>query len=89
MCITPSLEESSFRGRPLIGEKLKIPDNFKLVFVKEGVTGISDEENVKKFQILGESDQFQYWNLDGEPSESDGVKKALKWLEISKVLLDD
>lgn len=64
---------ASFRGRPLQGRKLPLPDSYRGFLLFNGVTK-------KEFK------EFTYWNWDEIPGDSDTVVKALGWINISKAI---
>lgn len=64
---------ASFRGRPLQGRKVQLPDDYRGFLLCNGLTK-------KKFN------EFTYWNWDEIPKDSDTVVKALGWVNISKAI---
>lgn len=65
---------ASFRGRPLQGRKIKLPDGFR------GHVRDNDSDNCLQFN------EFTYWNWDEIPKQNDTVLKALQWLDIAKAI---
>lgn len=65
---------ASFRGRPLQGQKLKLPDGFKGYAIGKG----PNNKCSKSF------DEFTYWNWDELPTKADQVVKALRWVNLAK-----
>lgn len=66
-----SVLTASFRGRPLQGTKVKIPESYKgFVLGKKP----------------GEFEEFTYWNWDQLPSKTDAVVKALQWINVSDAI---
>lgn len=70
---------ASFRGRPLQGKKVDLPEGYK------GQVIINNSDKTKT--IKGFKD-FYYWNWDEIPSKDDKVVKALQWIELAKVMHD-
>lgn len=67
---------ASFRGRPLQGRKVKLPDGYiGHVHQKDSVDG-------RKF------DEFTYWNWDQIPKDNDTVVNALQWMKIAQAIHD-
>lgn len=69
---------SSFRGRPLQGRKIVLPEGYKGHIVPK--SSKSNVEATKNF------DEFTYWNWDQLPNNDDAVVKALQWINISKAI---
>lgn len=65
---------ASFRGKPLQGRKIQLPENYK------GLVLNKDSKLEGKFQ------EFTYWNWDELPSDEDSVVKALQWINVSKAI---
>jgi len=79
---------ASFRGRPLQGRDLLIPDNYRGFIVADSKSLKSSDRN----QVPKYFDKFTYWNWDELPSKEDPVAKSLGWINISKAIhetLDD
>lgn len=69
---------ASFRGRPLQGRKIQIPEEYKGYLVRK--------ESDRNKTSLKSFDDFTYWNWDELPSDNDTVVKALQWINISKAI---
>ena len=80
-------EKATFRGRPLDGYSVKLPDGYKMHLLKETQTAVDGQK--KTFEVHGSTDKVTVWNLDKEPSEKDAVRRAINWLQISEALLED
>ncbi|KAA0201963.1 hypothetical protein HAZT_HAZT003921 [Hyalella azteca] len=87
---------SSFRGYPLCGKQMKVPDNFVGVVMKESKSVEPENANVsngeasdvveptiKNLKGVCAFDQFTYWNWDRQPGHADKYQQALDWLELS------
>ena len=64
---------SSFRGRPLNGTNLKLPDDY-LGVVSNGSKAISS------------FNQLTYFNLDCPTSDKDSIARSVQWLSLAKAL---
>lgn len=72
---------SSFRGKPLVGKSVKIPENFI------GIVGSSKEDEEKKVvKAKSTFDSITYWKWDQQPNERDHLQQSLNWLEISEAI---
>lgn len=71
---------ASFRGRPLQGRELPLPDGYI------GYALATKKNNNTKSDRSFKS--FTYWNWDSLPNKDDAVVKALRWLELSKAIHD-
>eukprot|EP00794_Sanderia_malayensis_P009219 gene9217-10193_t len=79
------VKQVSFRGRPLKGQKICLPSNYKGVIMKEERKPVTDgQERTLVPQMLFTN--FNYWNLDTNPSSNDPILKALQWTQISKAV---
>ncbi|KAF8783489.1 ribonuclease H2 subunit C-like [Argiope bruennichi] len=75
---------SSIRGHPLKGQKVKIPDGYTGVVLKENKKFTSDDKkDLKKFATFKE---FTAWNWDIIPSSEDKLIKALEWMDVAFIL---
>lgn len=78
---------ASFRGRPLQGRHLKLPDGFAgHVLDKPGGNAAFGKLGAKSATIAKHFDTFTYWNWDELPSKDDSVVKALGWLNVAKAI---
>lgn len=69
---------SSFRGRPLIGKQIDLPQNCSAFVVK----------TTKKDELVAENsfNRIIDWNLDKTPSESDSLPQLVQWIKISEAI---
>jgi hypothetical protein len=84
---------ASFRGRPLQGRRVQVPEGFLgHVISKEPPAqsvgantskGPSSEPRIKKHFR-----EFTYWNWDELPDKNDTVVRALNWLQLAKAIHD-
>jgi len=65
--------EASFRGRPLNGERLLIPNDY---------TGILTNSS----KILSSFDRLTYFNLDCSTTKNDCISRSIEWLSLAKIL---
>jgi Ribonuclease H2 non-catalytic subunit (Ylr154p-like) len=65
--------EASFRGRPLNGEHLSIPDDYIGILTNSSKT-------VSSF------DKLTYFNLDCSTSKNDCIVRSIEWLSLAKIL---
>lgn len=80
--------KATFRGRPLDGHVVTVPDGYKLHLLKERQAGLGDPQK-KTFEVHGAIDKLTVWNLDKEPSEKDPIKRAINWTRIAQALDED
>ncbi|CAF2474418.1 unnamed protein product [Rotaria sp. Silwood2] len=64
---------ASFRGRPLDGEQLNIPNDY-----------IGTLANSSKF--VSSFDKLIYFNLDCSTSKNDCIARSIEWLSLAKIL---
>ncbi|CAF0912908.1 unnamed protein product [Rotaria sp. Silwood1] len=64
---------ASFRGRPLDGEQLDIPNDY-----------IGILTNSSKY--VSSFDKFIYFNLDCSTSKNDCIARSIEWLSLAKIL---
>lgn len=69
---------ASFRGRPLQGRKLDVPEGYKGVVVNKDPRS-PDKSN-------GQFKHFTYWNWDEIPSKNDIVVKSLQLINVSQAI---
>ncbi|CAL1293607.1 unnamed protein product [Larinioides sclopetarius] len=74
----------SLRGHPLKGQKVKVPDGYVGVVLKENKKFASDDKrDLKKVATFKD---FTSWNWDIVPSSDDKLMKALQWIDVASVL---
>ncbi|KAL3271731.1 hypothetical protein HHI36_022201 [Cryptolaemus montrouzieri] len=77
--------KASFRGYPLIGTEVKIPEGYRGVVLHETVRPATETEE-RKFYIINSFDKFNYWNWGKAASKNDSLIKAMEWIEIAEAL---
>lgn len=70
----------SFRGRPMNGKRIRLPDEFVLANLKPS---LSDE---RQFTAAEAANEFHYWNFDQVPDLEDSTNQAINWINIAKCL---
>jgi hypothetical protein len=65
--------EASFRGRPLNGEHIDIPNDYIGVLT-------NSSKPVSSF------DKLTYFNLDCSTSKNDCIARSIEWLSLAKIL---
>jgi len=85
--------ENQFRGKPLMGKMIQLPDNYKGVVATDlsVSTKKTDSNDSKKDVTLRIDKEFScltYWNWDKPPSSMDAPVKLMDWLRLSQVLHD-
>ncbi|KFM59927.1 Ribonuclease H2 subunit C, partial [Stegodyphus mimosarum] len=77
--------KSSFRGHPLQGQIVQVPNGYKGVVLEENPK-FSSSEDKREFKIKGTFEKFTAWNWDKIPSHNDKLIKALQWIDIASAL---
>lgn len=76
---------SSFRGYPLHGKEVSVPEGYKgLTFFEYKKPHNDDEE--RNIYSTGKFDKFTYWNYDKIPSANDSLISALNWIDIAEAV---
>ncbi|UJR30518.1 hypothetical protein I4U23_018047 [Adineta vaga] len=65
--------DASFRGRPLNGEELSIPNDYIGILTKSS-------------DIVSSFDKLTYFNLDCSTSKNDCIARSVQWLTLAKFL---
>lgn len=76
---------ASFRGYPLKGKCVELPDGYKGLFLHETLRPCTDKEE-RKFYASKSFDSITYWNWDKVPSKNDLIYQAMDWIDIAEVL---
>lgn len=74
-----SLFTASFRGRPLEGCQVQLPEGYKCVAASKE----------PKSEAGGEFNKFTYWNWDKQPDKEDSIQRAFQWIAVAKAIHDD
>ncbi|XP_046401216.1 uncharacterized protein LOC124167309 isoform X2 [Ischnura elegans] len=73
----------SFRGHPLHGKVLNLPEKYVGVIAQGGKCV---DPSRKSLYVTRTFNSMTFWNWDKPPSTNDAFYKALDWLEIADVL---
>ncbi|XP_008479554.1 ribonuclease H2 subunit C [Diaphorina citri] len=77
--------DASFRGLPLKGTSISVPDGFKgLIFTETNQHQAEDDE--RNFFLKDNFNKITYWNYDKLPSKNDAIVSALDWIHISQAV---
>lgn len=76
----PSLT-SSFRGRPLLGSELSLPDGFVAVTLRNG--RLDDEPTLRPMERVS---KLIHWNWDQPSGTNSSAHQAMDWLKVSEEL---
>uniref|UniRef100_A0A8D8LW64 Ribonuclease H2 subunit C n=1 Tax=Cacopsylla melanoneura TaxID=428564 RepID=A0A8D8LW64_9HEMI len=77
--------EASFRGLPLKGKVIPVPEGYKgLVFTETNPNQIEDNE--RNFFLKNKFTEITFWNYDKLPSSNDAFASALDWIHISDAI---
>ncbi|XP_026325353.1 ribonuclease H2 subunit C [Hyposmocoma kahamanoa] len=79
---------ATFRGHPLDGIKMNVPEGYRAVVVTEAKRPLAEDAE-RRFQVAGGFKQFTYWNWDKKPSKNDNLVKALDWIDIAEAIHGD
>lgn len=71
---------ASFRGKPLVGKKIKIPDNYSGVILEKSEGG---DQNLT---VSSTFEELTYWKWDQVPTEDDNIPQAIKSLRIAATI---
>ncbi|VEN39336.1 unnamed protein product [Callosobruchus maculatus] len=77
--------KSSFRGYPLLGKEVSVPDGYVGLVLHESIKPSTDKEE-RKFRITNTFSNITFWNWDKVPSKNDSITKALEWIDIAEAL---
>ena len=83
--VQEDFETATFRGRPLSGREVKLPDGYRATALREEKTPTTDVEE-RKVTATVHFNQFHYWNLETVPSKNDKLVQALQWIDVAAAL---
>ncbi|XP_075214138.1 ribonuclease H2 subunit C [Lycorma delicatula] len=75
---------ASFRGYPLNGCIVSLPEGYKGLILKETVKPVSGTE--RTFHVTHTFQSLTYWNWDKIPSKDDAFLSALDWTDIAEAI---
>ncbi|KAG8039274.1 hypothetical protein G9C98_003581 [Cotesia typhae] len=76
---------ASFRGYPLHGKKLYVPEGYKGIVFFEKKKPVNPDLK-RTFNSTESFTEFTYWNWDKLPSKNDAFDAALDWVDIAEAL---
>ncbi|XP_034839014.1 ribonuclease H2 subunit C [Maniola hyperantus] len=79
---------ATFRGHPMDGVKMPLPEGYSAVIVSEGKRPLAEDAE-RKFQVTGGFKEIIYWNWDKKPSKNDNLTKAMVWMDIAEAIHGD
>ncbi|RXG52187.1 hypothetical protein Avbf_12510 [Armadillidium vulgare] len=77
----------SFRGYPLKGGLASSPEGFSFALMKD-MNGSGDIES-RTLKECERFDKFTCWNVSDTPTPRDPLFKALKWVDVAKIIHED
>ncbi|XP_063995223.1 ribonuclease H2 subunit C [Diachasmimorpha longicaudata] len=77
--------DASFRGYPLQGKVITVPEGYKGLVLHEQKKPANPKKE-RKFVSTGGFSKFTYWNFDKLPSKNDTIVSALDWIDIAEAL---
>nr|CAG4642185.1 EOG090X0IC1 [Eurycercus lamellatus] len=80
--------EASFRGHPLHGKVISIPEGYTGLVLNETKKPLTEVEN-RSLLVKEKFKELTIWNWDYLPTENDSIKQAMDWLLLSKVIHED
>lgn len=79
-----------FRGRPLNGRVVEVPENYTALVVKGGgkKTLSSEQAAAVKMRAVNRFDRMTVWNYDKPDALKDDnpISKAMQWIDVSEAL---
>lgn len=77
-----------FRGYPLTGSVMPVPEGYTGVVLKETRPGLNSDA-ARTVKGICQFKEFTFWNWDRKPSRGDKYQQAMDWAEISELIHDD
>ncbi|ENN78342.1 hypothetical protein D910_05313, partial [Dendroctonus ponderosae] len=74
---------ASFRGYPLRGKNIEVPQGYVGVVLHESIKPSTDKDE-RKFYVVNRFKEMTYWNWDKIPSKNDPFIKAFDWIDIAE-----
>lgn len=84
-CDDASILTTSFRGYPLRGKKVGVPEEYLGLILQETIRP-TREKDERKFYVAGEFREITFWNWDKSPTLNDPFIQALQWIDIAEAL---
>ncbi|CAG9816290.1 unnamed protein product [Phaedon cochleariae] len=76
---------ASFRGYPLEGQKVNLPEGYKVIVLNENVKP-ETESDERKFYVVNQFSDIFSWNWDRKPSKNDAIIQALQWIDVAEAV---
>ncbi|XP_016976450.1 uncharacterized protein LOC108042619 [Drosophila rhopaloa] len=76
---------NSLRGYPLVGEQLKVPEQYRGLVLQETEKSINKSID-RQLRLTGVFEEFTYWNYDKVPSNGDAYRQALLMADVGQAL---
>ena len=76
---------ASFRGYPLKGQVLSLPEGYRGIVLQETIKPLSETAE-RNLHVTHSFKSFTYWNWDKTPSKNDLLLSALDWIEVSEAV---
>lgn len=80
-----SVLKASFRGYPLNGKEIQLPEGYTGAVLHESVKPSTDKDD-RKFYMIHDFKSFTYWNWNKKPSKNDTFIQALDWIDIAEAV---
>ncbi|KAJ8929290.1 hypothetical protein NQ314_018045, partial [Rhamnusium bicolor] len=77
--------KGSFRGYPLRGKKVDMPEGYLGLVLHESIKPARDKDE-RKFYVINNFTNITFWNWDKIPSENDSIIQALQWIYVAEAL---
>ena len=77
--------EVSFRGHPLHGQEVCIPEGFRGIVLEEAKKPLTEVE-ARNLHVSNSFRKFTHWNWDSVPTDHNSLKYSTDWLILSKVV---
>lgn len=77
---------ASFRGYPLHGESVKLPEGYCGLVISESQKPFSENED-RTLKVQMKFKDIYYWNWDQPTSQEDPIQQSMDWLSLSNLVL--
>ncbi|KAJ8959366.1 hypothetical protein NQ318_022052 [Aromia moschata] len=77
--------EGSFRGYPLRGKQINIPEGYVGLVLHESIKP-PREKDERKFYVVNHFSEITFWNWNKTPSDNDSIMQALQWIDVADAL---
>lgn len=76
--------EASFRGHPLRGKVVQLPEGYKGLILEETIQRSDDQERTLHVKQIFK--EITYWNWDRVPTQNDVFLAAMDWIDIASAV---